>query len=190
VINTLTHEDSETITDPIPGTPHTGWAQNAFFQGEVADECELHGSFDPLGSFNPDAYAPTLGGSEAAGSLYTQLINGHPYYTQSVWSNGNGNCEMRPTAGRIAPRFRLRGPRRAGASIHFNPAASKTTNPLSSATWNFGDRSKTAFRFGPAALTRVKHRYRRAGSYTITLTLVDNRGNLGKTTKRVNIHAR
>jgi PKD domain len=189
VISTLLHEDSETITDPIQGTPHTGWAQNPLVQGEVGDECYLHGPSDPAKGFNPNAFAPTLGGSEVAGTLYTQEINGHPYYTQSVWSNGDGNCEMRPTAGLLVPRFHVRGHRTRTRPIVFNPGASKSVNTLSSATWNFGDRSKPAFVAGHAALKRIEHRYRRAGRYTVTLTLVDSRGNLNTTSQPVTIHA-
>jgi PKD domain len=190
VIDVLLHEDSETITDPIQGTPHTGWAQNPNVQGEVADECGLHGPFDPTKGFNPNAFVPTLGGSELAGTLYTQEINGHPYYTQSVWSNGDRNCEMRPTTGLIVPRFHVRGHRTSTRPIVFNPRASKSMNTLSSATWNFGDRSKPAFFAGHTALKRVEHRYRRAGRYAVTLTLVDSRGNLKTTSQRVTIHAR
>jgi hypothetical protein len=197
VINYLTHEDSETITDPIPGTPHTGWAQNRFVQGEVADECELRGPFDPEGEFNPAAYEPTLGGSETAGTLYTQLIDDHPYYTQSLWSNGTHNCEMRPSGGRIVARFIVtQGASRTGNTVIFDPAASTSKIPLSSATWNFGDGSRPAFRYpsavfrGSAVLIRAQHRYREAGRYTVTLTLVDNRGNLETTTRRVTVHTR
>ena len=187
VISTVAHEDSETITDPIPGTPHTGWAQNPVVQGEVADECNLHGPFDPAKDFNPYAFAPTLGGSEAAGTLFTQLINGHPYYIQSMWSNGDGNCEMRPTAGKITPRFTVL--RRSRTSLSFDPTRSTSTHHLSSATWNFGDGSQTGFLSGKAALTPAKHRYRRAGRYTVTLTLVDNRGNLESMSRRVTVPA-
>jgi hypothetical protein len=196
-IDGLEHEDAETITDPIPGTPHNGWAQNAFVQGEVGDECGIHGAFDPKGGFNPDAFAPTLGGSEAAGTLYTQLINNHPYYNQSMWSDGDGACEMRPTAGRIVPRFTVgHGPNRAGATLTFDPSASTSKNPLTSATWNFGDGSTPGFyypdavRTGSPVLIRAEHRYRRPGRHTVTLTLVDNRGNLKTTTRHMTVHAR
>lgn len=140
---------------------------------------------------NPDAYLPTLGGSEAAGTLFTQLINGHHYYLQSEWSNGNSNCEMRPSPGRITPRFKVAGGRHvAGAPFTFNPSASTSSAVLSSATWNFGDGSKPAFRPGRTELTRVKHGYRKAGRYTVTLTLVDNRGNLTSIARRLTIHRR
>jgi hypothetical protein len=140
--------------------------------------------------YNPNAFLPTLGGNETAGTLYTQLINGHPYYTQSEWSNGNSNCEMRPSLGRIAPRFTVpQGRDRTRSSLSFNSAASTSRNALSSATWNFGDGSQATFLSGRVTLKRVDHSYPRAGRYTVTLTLVDNRGNLKSTARRLTVHA-
>jgi hypothetical protein len=193
-ITRLSHEDSETITDPIIDIGHSGWfastSGNNIFGYESGDACEVPGSLDPANGHNPDAFAPTLGGSSAAGTLYTQLINGHRYYTQSEWSNGNGTCEMRPSSGRIVPRFAVRGWSRAGASERFNPGAGTSRNSLSSATWQFGDGSTPAFFSGHAALTPVKHRYQKAGRYIVTLTLVDSLGNLKTATRHVIVHRR
>jgi hypothetical protein len=180
VITELSHELSETITDPIVDKswfdPSTG--------NESGDNCGAAGTFDPATGTNPNAYLPTLGGSAGAGTLYDQLVNGHPYYIQSEWSNGNHTCEMRPSSGKIVPRFTVPGrPSRIGEWARFNPAASTSTHPLSSATWNFGDGSQTKFLFGTATLTPVKHRYKRPGQYTATLTLVDSTGNLRNTTR-------
>jgi hypothetical protein len=188
----LSHEDSETITDPIVDVGHSGWfastTGNNLVGYESGDACGNTGPFDPAKGTNPFAFAPTLGGTAAAGTLYTQLINSHPYYTQSEWSNGNDTCEMRPSPGTIAPRFTVpTGPVSAGSTVHFNPGASTSTHPDSSATWNFGDHSKGAFLYGPATLTPVEHKYMTAGRYTVTLTLIDNRGNLKTTTHTVDI---
>ncbi len=182
LISALSHEVSEVITNP-----YGGWISPST-ENEVGDNCEMNTSakLPPgLGS-NPNAFRPTLGGSEAAGTLYTQLINSHRYYTQSEWSNGDNNCEMRPSPGKIAPRFAVsRGLHAAIRSLAFNPAATTSTNALSSATWNFGDGSQTGFSTGKAALTPTTHRYRRAGRYSVTLTLIDNRGNLRTATRRL-----
>jgi hypothetical protein len=177
-INWLSHEDSETITDPL----NSGW-RIADRMLETGDACQHVDT-------NPDALSPTLGGSASGGTLYTQVINGDRYYTQTEWSNGDGKCEMQPTAGRIGPRFRVRGRTRAGIPVSFDPGASTSMNTLSSATWNLGDGSNPAFSSGHAALTHVTHRFRRAGRYTITLTLVDNRGNLQRTSRRLTIQTR
>jgi hypothetical protein len=193
LIGALSHEYSEAITDPLYSfgwfAPGVGGIDAA--GQEVGDECESTGPFNPPVGFNPDAFLPTLGGSEPAGTLFTQLINGHRYYTQSEWSNGNSNCEMRPSPGTIAPRFTVpAGAVPAGSTVRLNPAASTSAHPYSSATWKFGDGSKGAFLYGPATLTPVEHAYTTAGRYTITLTLVDNRGNLQTTTRRVTVHRR
>jgi hypothetical protein len=184
VMPRLSHEDSETITDPVSFGAWWTPTRGSIIM-ESGDFCHNTGPFDPTKGNDPFAFLPTLGGSKTAGTLYDQLINGHRYYTQSEWSNGNGNCEMRPSAGRIVPRFTTpRRPVRVGRSLRFDPAASRSRNPLSSATWQFGDRSPTAFFSATATLTSVKHSYRKPGRYTVTLTLVDSTGNL-KTTKRL-----
>jgi hypothetical protein len=183
MLNAVSHEDSETITDPVPPT---GWSWQPGLFGpvyETGDWCEVHGPFDPARGLNPNAFLPTLGGSASAGTLYDQLINSHPYYLQAEWSVGQQDCAQRPTRGRIIPRFTVS--RRSRASLSFDPAASTHKQALSSATWNFGDGSKTAFRYGSATLTPIEHRYSRAGRYIVTLTLVDDRGNLKSTTHTV-----
>jgi hypothetical protein len=178
LLTPLSHELAEATTDP---SVDSAWFANDKQGFEIGDVCSARGLTPPL---NPNAYAPILGGSEAAGTLYDQLINGHRYYTQSQWSDGSGTCEMRPSAGKIAPRFTAsRGSR---TRLTFDPTTSTSTHPLSSATWNFGDHSKTAFRYAAATLTPVKHSYRR-GRYTVSLTLVDNRGNLKTTTRTIDI---
>jgi hypothetical protein len=192
-ISRLSHEDSEAITDPLDDGDigHSAWFTLVTGNNytESGDPCEVRWAFDPATGSNPDAYAPTLGGNAAAGTLYTQLINGHRYYTQSEWSNGAGNCAMRPSPGRIVPRFTAPGkPARAGVTLRFNATGSASKYGYSSATWRFGDGSPTAFYSGSAALTPATHAYARAGRYTVRLTLVDNRGNLRTTTRHVIVH--
>jgi hypothetical protein len=178
----LGHEDGEAITDPLY---NLGWSTPKSI--ESGDECELTGPFDPAKAINPNSYLPTLGGSASAGTLYDQLINGHPYDLQSQWSNGLHTCAQRPSPGSIAPRFTLSRVHRVATSRRFQPAASTSTHHLSSATWNFGDGSQTKFLFGTQTLSRVTHRYKKPGQYTVTLALVDNTGNLKTTTKHLTI---
>lgn len=106
-----------------------------------------------------------LGGSKAAGTLYTQLINTDPCSNHRVWSDRHGTCAMRPTAGRIVPRFTVaHGPRASGGTLAFDPGARTSKNPLSSATWNFGDGSRPAFYYpdavhpGSPVLIHAEHR--------------------------------
>ena len=70
VIDSLSHELNEAITDP----EKSGWYDN---QGnEQGDMCGVYGA--PLGSTNP---------SNPKGSEYNQVINGGKYYTQAEFSN-------------------------------------------------------------------------------------------------------
>jgi hypothetical protein len=73
-INTVAHETVEAITDPVG----TGWMDPNGF--ETADKCENGPQQGP-----PLGYAPD-------GSPYNQLIDGHPYLIQDIWSNARSGC--------------------------------------------------------------------------------------------------
>jgi hypothetical protein len=72
-LDTVAHEAEESITDPYGNA----WMDPNGF--EVADECENPEYGTPLG------YAPD-------GSPYNQLINGHAYLIQDMWSNAVLGC--------------------------------------------------------------------------------------------------
>ncbi len=177
----LSHEHNETITDPTGG----GWYDNAS-GNEDGDNCNATGPSSPHGGSSPNAFLPTIGGSASAGTLYNQLIAGHPYYLQSEWSNGDVGCQMAPSPGSITPQFTAPGGSiTEGTSATFNPSASSSTNPLSSASWDFGD-GTTTFKTS-SLLTAVSHTYTSSGQFTVRLTLVDNRGNLATLTRQVTV---
>ncbi len=170
-IKYMSHEDNETITDPLG---NAWWDSNS--GNEDGDNCDFAGSFDPAAGDNPDAFLPTLGGSAAAGTLYDQLINSDQYYIQSEWSNGNVNCEMRPATATLTPAFSAPAEAQPGTSVSFNPTASSSSAGISSVTWDFGDGSSPVFSTG--APTTVNHTFTSSGTYTVTLTEVDQYGNL------------
>jgi hypothetical protein len=184
LVGLLSHEYSETITDPISPTgwysPDTG--------NEVGDNCQWAGRFAPLSLSNPNAYTPVLGGDPSAGTLFDQTIDGEHFYTQSEWSNGDGTCELKSSSGTIVPRITPPAGRiAAGTSLRFSPAASTSTHPYSSATWSFGDGSRQSFSKGRTALAPATHTYPASGRYTVTLTLVDSRGNLQSAARTVTV---
>jgi hypothetical protein len=79
-LNTVAHEIHESITDPTG----TGWMDPNGL--ETGDKCQLgpqQGT--PLG------YAPD-------GSPYNQVINGHQYLLQDMWSNAATGCVQSSTA--------------------------------------------------------------------------------------------
>jgi hypothetical protein len=86
IADDLSHELSETITDPLI---------NAWYsrQGlEVGDLCEAYGATaDTSKGLSPLAYAPAYGNA-SAGVLYDQVINGDQYYNQTEYSNSAGGC--------------------------------------------------------------------------------------------------
>jgi PKD repeat protein len=167
----ISHEDNEAITDPLG----TGW-WNYYTGNENGDNCN-------------QAFAPTLGGDADAGTLYNQLIGGNPYYIQSEWSNGSGSCAMQPSSATITPRFSVpAGPRTPGSALSFDPTSSTGTYRFSSETWSFGDGTATSFHAG-RTLTAATHTYAAPGDYTVTLTLVDNRGILTTGSEQVSVGA-
>ena len=78
-IDTVAHETIEAITDPVG----TGWMDPN--GEETADKCE-----------NPEEGTPL--GFASDGSPYNQLIDGHPYLVQDVWSNPRKGCVQSSTA--------------------------------------------------------------------------------------------
>ncbi len=78
-IDTLAHETVEAITNPVG----EGWMDPNGF--EVADKCEFPEYGSPLG-FAPD------------GSMFNEVINGHRYLNQEMWSNARRGCVQRTTS--------------------------------------------------------------------------------------------
>lgn len=78
-IDTVAHEAVEAITDPIG----TGWMDPNGF--ETADKCEN----------GPQQGAPL--GYATDGSPYNQLIDGHQYLIQDIWSNTRNGCVQTST---------------------------------------------------------------------------------------------
>ncbi len=77
VINAISHETNETITDPVPGT---GWVD--LYVAEIGDKCV-------------DDFGSPLGGT--AGHLFNQMIHGNHYWLQEEWSNSAFACVQRPS---------------------------------------------------------------------------------------------
>ena len=73
------HETNEAMTDP----EGTGWMDPNGW--EMADKCEFG---DQKGT--PLGYAPD-------GSPYNQVVNGHEYFIQEMWSNPNHGCVQATT---------------------------------------------------------------------------------------------
>jgi hypothetical protein len=186
----ISHEQAESITDPLPPDSWISLqgAQSGHSGGEIGDQCNTTGSFNPNGPEgpNPNAFLPVIGGSAGAGTLFDQLDNGHPYYIQSEWSNGNVNCELRPTSGAMASS--IGGPATAtpvGSLVTLTPSAT-SSNGFSSVTVDFGD-GTAQFDHSGAAPAPVSHTYGRAGIYNAKLEAVDPMGNITQASRPVTV---
>jgi hypothetical protein len=84
-IDVAGHELAEAITDP----EGAGWLDPNGF--EVGDKCET----------GPEDGTPL--GYGADGSPYNELIGGHPYLLQMMWSNADSGCKQRSSATTRAP---------------------------------------------------------------------------------------
>ncbi len=170
----LSHEDNETITDPLG----TGW-WDPVSQNENGDNCNsIHD--------NPAAFTPTLGGSASAGTLFNELINGDRYYLQGEWSNGDLTCKLRPTPSAIAASFSAPAGAVPSTAVSFDPSASSSAAGYSSVTWSFGD-GGSAFSAGASGPSTMQHTYTVGGTYTVSLTLVDQYGNLSTASHSITI---
>jgi hypothetical protein len=86
IADDLSHELSETITDPLI---NAWYSSNGL---EVADLCEAYAAnANPRKGLSPLAYAPAYGNA-SAGVLYDQVINGDQYYNQTEFSNSANKC--------------------------------------------------------------------------------------------------
>jgi PKD repeat protein len=181
-IKSLSHEYSETITDPTGA----GW-WNTTTGNEDGDNCNYGGSADPAAGTSPTAFGPALGGS-AAGSLYDQLIAGDRYYTQTEWSNGDSACDAQPAAAALSAAFTASaGVTAVGGTVSFDPSASSSAVGFTSSTWSFGDGSAPVFSRSASGPAAVQHTFTSAGAYTVTLTVVDADGDLTTTSRRVSV---
>jgi hypothetical protein len=154
----LSHEYNETITDP----QINAWYDTAS-GNEDGDNCNGYSSpSNPPGGSSANAFAPTLGGTASGGTLYNQLINGNQSYTQSEWSNGDTNCQLRPTANSLSAGFTAPSTVRTGTSVSLNPSSSSNAGAYSSTSWSFGDAGTSFALGGPATTT---HTFTAPGTY-------------------------
>ncbi|MBV9607341.1 MAG: PKD domain-containing protein [Solirubrobacterales bacterium] len=106
----LAHEHNESVTDPLPNDAWTNGAGPSQGQ-EVGDECEFGQMGTPLGTA-PD------------GSPYNQVINGHEYWYQEMWSNYTHSCVQRVTLPRPLPIARATATAGPGTNMTFDASRS------------------------------------------------------------------
>lgn len=157
-LSTISHEQSEAITDP---ETYNSW-------------------IDPYGNENGDlcitAFGPNLGASSA--TAYNQVIDGHHYWLQDEWSNEDKGCRARDETDALA--FAIPARVTAGHAVALAARASDPDGRIVAYDWSFGDGAGSHRR----ALTHV---FGRAGSYRIVLRVTDSAGNWTFATRIVKV---
>jgi len=118
----LAHEHNESVTDPIPNDAWTNGA-GADQGEEVGDQCEASMG-TPLGTA-PD------------GSPYNQVINGHFYWYQEMWSNFTHSCVQRVTLPHNLPSARETVTADTGTDMTFNAGNSIAAGGVADFSWQF-----------------------------------------------------
>ncbi len=162
-LNEEIHEVIESATDPEPGSGYRDPEGH-----EVADKCVY-----PLGEL-PATFTPVLGDGDEG--PFNQLIGGHPYYLQDIWSNERG-CVPRigPT-----PSFGASERGYVGEPVKFYGGGSfDLDGPLTSYEWSFGDGAPLDTTSGASS----EHVYTQPGTYEVSLTVGDASGSANASTQ-------
>ncbi|HEX3978264.1 MAG TPA: hypothetical protein VHW96_18485 [Solirubrobacteraceae bacterium] len=106
-IDTVAHETVEAITDPVG----TGWMDPNGF--ETADKCEN----------GPQQGTPL--GYASDGSPYNQLIDGHQYLIQDIWSNARSGCVQSSTTVASIPALHALNLRQFSSQVSGNLGAGR-----------------------------------------------------------------
>lgn len=182
VIDTVSHEVNEAITDPIgsqcdeeeiAGKPViVGCEKNAWTDAigqEVADKCL------PPESTVFGIYGEPLGEllTRRPASRFNQEINADHYWIQRQWSNEAGLTEGACVQRRIKASFSISAIRQATVPMTLNGSASGAPGDSSVYwVWNFGNGEQ----IGTASPT-ISHTFAQPGEYAVGLTAYDAFGN-------------
>ncbi len=149
----LSHEQNESVTDPIPNDAWTDGAGS--LQGfEVGDVCV--GQFGALlGMHN--------------GAKFNQVINGHPYWYQEEWSNKGAACLQRLGSTGPKPTATFKVTAGSGLTLNFDATGSTASGGVADYVWQFNDAfaAQTVEQTTPT----ISHTFPSAGAYSVGLTI-------------------
>jgi hypothetical protein len=174
------HEIVESATDPSPETGYVDAERN-----EIADKCTY-----PVVETQADIYGTPLGGSLSEDTAFNQLIGGHGYYTQQLWSNSPTQTPATSAAAgcvaRIGPTPSFTAPAsgQTGQAVSFDASGSyDISSPIATYEWNYGDGSPVDRASGASA----KHTYLVPATYQVSLTVSDSSGSADASTQTLPI---
>jgi hypothetical protein len=155
----LSHEQNESVTDPLPNDAWTNGA-GPLHGFEVGDQC-VGEMGTPLGT------APN-------GALYNQVINGHFYWYQEEWSNQTHSCLQRLTPSAARPHAMFTVSAGSGLTLNFDARGSSAPGGVAEYVWQFNDA------FGAETIEQttptISHTFPSAGAYSIGLTIMAKDG--------------
>ncbi len=170
VLSLISHEHNETITDPTG----LGWIDSV--GNEDGDECAWN-------------FGTALGGG--TGAQWNQVINGDHYELQEEFSNEDyarnsaGGCALTQSLPTASLAVTTTSPL-PGSPVGFDGSGSSVANvPNGIVDWNWDFGDGTATVSGPTPT----HTYASAGSYPVTLTVVDTDGFAATTSRSVYVGA-
>ena len=150
----LSHEQNESVTDPLPNDAWTNGA-GANQGQEVGDQCGgQYGT--PLG------IAPN-------GAKYNQVINGHFYWFQEEWSNQGHTCLQRLTPTKARPHAKFKVTAGSGLTLNFDARGSSAPGGVAEYVWQFN-----AVLNAPTIETTtptISYTFPSAGAYSVGLTI-------------------
>jgi PKD repeat protein len=155
----LSHEQNESVTDPLPNDAWTNGA-GSLHGFEVGDQCV--GEYGtPLGT------APN-------GAKYNQVINGHFYWYQEEWSNQTHSCLQRLTPTKARPQAMFTVTAGSGLTLNFDARGSSAPGGVAEYVWQFNDA------FGAETIEqttpKISHTFPSAGAYSVGLTIMAKDG--------------
>jgi PKD repeat protein len=154
----LSHEQNESVSDPLPNDAWTNGA-GANQGEEVGDQC-VGQMGTPLGTHN--------------GAKYNQVINGHFYWFQEEWSNQTHSCLQRLTPAQARPHARFTVTAGSGLTLNFDARGSSAPGGVAEYVWQFNDA------FGAQTIEQttptISHTFPSAGAYSVGLTVMAGDG--------------
>jgi PKD domain/IPT/TIG domain len=171
----LAHELNDSISDP---EPNSGWLDVEDEQ-EIADKCRGGGEANEYGT--PLGTAPN-------GAKYNQVIDGHFYWYQQMWSNQGQRCMQRLAFSGEEPSATFTSVQGAGDEVSFDASASSAPGGIARYDWQF--KAGTL----PSAPTEtstptVTHVFSGPGSYLVALTVYASDGTSVGTAHDVTVEA-
>ena len=160
-LSTISHEHSEMITDPVGDA----WIDNS--GEEDGDRCITN-------------FGSPIGGTGA--TAWNEEINGGHYFLQEEWSNEDHGCEPRDETDRVS--FGLLPQHPPGRTVRLLARARDPDGRIVFYAWAFGDGST-----GGTRSAAVRHTYRHAGSYKLTVRTTDSAGNWTDYTRAISVAA-